>query len=138
VDLLEATNALEAIGDLVERNLVVLGYEKIEESITVSRETRALIEQYHRLVVEAVEMALVAVIQKDQGAARTVTGMKREIQNLERDIRTHQTERLVAEEPNRVATYRWETDVVTNLKRVYYFARRIARAAVPEHEQAGM
>ena len=138
VDLLEATNALEAIGDLVERNLVVLGYEKIEESITVSRETRALIEQYHRLVVEAVEMALVAVIQKDQGAARTVAGMKREIQNLERDIRTHQTERLVAEEPNRVATYRWETDVVTNLKRVYYFARRIARAAVPEHEQAGM
>jgi phosphate:Na+ symporter len=138
VDLLEATNALEAIGDLVERNLVLLGYEKIEESITVSRETRAMIEQYHRLVVEAVEMALVAVIQKDQGAARTVTGMKREIQNLERDIRTHQAERLVADEPNRVATYRWETDLVTNLKRVYYFARRIARAAVPEHEQAGM
>jgi phosphate:Na+ symporter len=138
VDLLEATNALEAIGDLVERNLVALGYEKIESAITVSRETRALIEQYHQLVVEAFEMALIAVTQKDQGAARTVAGMKREIKNLEGEIMVHQNERLVADEPNRVATYRFELDLVTNLKRVYYFARRIARAAVPEHEQAGM
>jgi phosphate:Na+ symporter len=138
VDLLQATNALEAIGDLVETNLISLGYEKIESSVTVSRETRTLIERYHRLVVEAFEMALVAVIQKDQGAARTVAGMKREIRNLEDEIMAHQTERLVADEPNRVATYRFELDLVTNLKRVYYFARRIARAAVPEREQAGM
>jgi phosphate:Na+ symporter len=138
VDLLQATNALEAIGDLVETNLISLGYEKIESSVTVSRETRTLIERYHRLVVEAFEMALVAVIQKDQGAARTVAGMKREIRNLEDEIMAHQNERLVADEPNRVATYRFELDLVTNLKRVYYFARRIARAAVPEHEQAGM
>ncbi len=138
VDLLEATNALEAIGDLVERNLVALGYEKIEESIEVSVRTRALIEDYHGSVVEAFELALVAVTQKDQGAARTVTGMKREVQHLERDLTIHQTGRLVADEPNRIATYRFETDVITNLKRVFYFSRRIARVAVPEHEQAGM
>lgn len=138
VDLLEATNALEAIGDLVERNLVALGYQKIEEAIEVSATTRALIEDYHRSVVEAFELALVAVTQKDQGAARTVTGMKREVQHMERDLTSHQTERLVADEPNRIATYRFETDVITNLKRVYYFSRRIARVAVPAHEQAGM
>ncbi len=138
VDLLEATNALEAIGDLVERNLVALGYQKIEESIEVSVKTRALIEDYHGSVVEAFELALVAVTQKDQGAARTVTGMKREVQHLERDLTRNQTERLVADEPNRIATYRFETDVITNLKRVFYFSRRIARVAVPEHEQAGM
>jgi phosphate:Na+ symporter len=138
VDLLEATNALEAIGDLVERNLVALGYQKIEESIEVSVRTRALIEDYHGSVVEAFELALVAVTQKDQGAARTVTGMKREVQHLERDLTSHQTERLVADEPNRIATYRFETDVITNLKRVFYFSRRIARVAVPEQEQAGM
>lgn len=138
VDLLEATNALEAIGDLVETNMIALGYERIESSVTVSVETRSLIERYHQLVVEAFEMALVAVLQKDQGAARTVTGMKREIRNLEDEIMVHQNERLVADEPNRVATYRFELDLITNMKRVYYFARRIARAAVPEHEQAGM
>ena len=138
VDLLEATNALEAIGDLVETNLISLGYERIEDSVTVSLETRALLEEYHQLVVEAFDMALVAVVQKDQGAARTVTGMKREIRNLERDIMAHQNERLVADEPNRVATYRFELDLLTNMKRVYYFARRIARAAVPEHEQSAM
>jgi phosphate:Na+ symporter len=138
VDLLEATNALEAIGDLVETNLISLGYERIEDSVTVSLETRSLLEEYHQLVVEAFDMALVAVVQKDQGAARTVTGMKREIRNLERDIMAHQNERLVANEPNRVATYRFELDLLTNMKRAYYFARRIARAAVPEHEQSAM
>ncbi|MEE8486182.1 MAG: hypothetical protein V3S38_06510 [Acidimicrobiia bacterium] len=51
---------------------------------------------------------------------------------------SRQTDRLVVDEPNRVATYRFETAVITNLKRVHYFTRRIARAAVPEHEQAGM
>jgi phosphate:Na+ symporter len=64
--------------------------------------------------------------------------MKREVQHLERDLTIHQTGRLVADEPNRIATYRFETDVITNLKRVFYFSRRIARVAVPEHEQAGM
>ncbi len=138
MDLLEATNALEAIGDLVERNLVALGYQKIEEAIDVSPRTRGLIEGYHRSVVVAFEMALIAVTQQNQGAARAVAGMKAEIRDLERDVTSHQVQRLVADEPNRIATYRFETDVITNLKRVYYFSRRIARAAVPEHEQAGM
>jgi len=83
-------------------------------------------------------MALVAVTQQNQGAARAVAGMKAEIRDLERDVTSHQVQRLVADEPNRIATYRFETDVITNLKRVYYFSRRIARAAVPEREQAGM
>lgn len=138
VDLLVATNALEAIGDLVETNLVSLGYQKMVDAIDVSPQTRVLMEQYHRLVVEAFELALVAVTQKDQSAARAVSAMKGEVRRVERDVTDRQTERLVADEPNRIGTYRFETDVITNLKRVHYFTRRIARAAVPDHEQAGM
>lgn len=138
VDLLEATNALEAIGDLVETNLVMLGYQRIQDSIDVSPPTRELMEQYHRLVVEAFELALVAVTQKDEFAARALSSMKSDIRRVERAVTTRQTKRLVVDEPNRVATYRFETDVITNLKRVHYFTRRIARSAVPEQEQAGM
>lgn len=138
VDLLEATNALEAIGDLVETNLVLLGYQKMQDSIDVSPQTRELMEQYHGLVVEALELALMAVTQKDEAAARAVSAMKSDIRRVERAVTTRQTARLVVDEPNRIATYRFETDVITNLKRVHYFTRRIARAAVPEHEQAGM
>ncbi|MGI9585557.1 MAG: Na/Pi cotransporter family protein [Acidimicrobiia bacterium] len=136
VDLIEATNALEAVGDIIETNLVALGMERIDASIDVSEETRRLITSYHDALVDAFELALVAVTQKDEDAAREVARMKSTIRGYERGATERQTQRLVADAPNRIATYRFETDVIANLKRIYYFTRRIARVAVPEREQA--
>jgi phosphate:Na+ symporter len=138
MDLFEATNALEAIGDIIETNLVALGHQRIGSSITVSDETREVLEIYHTAVYDAFQLALIAVTQKDQAAARKVSQMKSHIRNLERAAAQHQAVRLVADEPNRIVTYRFETDLLTNLKRIYYFTRRIARVAVPESEQASM
>ncbi len=138
MDLFEATNALEAIGDIIETNLVTLGQQRIGGSIRVSAETREVLEIFHKSVYDAFLLALIAVTQKDQAAARKVSQMKSHIRNLERAASQHEAVRLVADEPNRIATYRFETDIIVNLKRVYYFARRIARVAVPESEQAGM
>jgi phosphate:Na+ symporter len=136
VDLLEATNALEAIGDIVETNLLELGRHRIDTSVEVSDETRELIEHYHREVSNAFELALVAVSQKDDASARAATRMKKKINREEAELRQWFSERLVTDEPNRVATYRFEVDVITQLRRVYYFTRRIARVAVPAAEQA--
>jgi phosphate:Na+ symporter len=138
MDLFEATNALEAIGDIIETNLVALGHQRIGSSITVSEETREVLEIYHKAVSDAFRLALIAVTQKDQAAAREVSQMKSHIRNLERAATQHEAARLVADEPNRIATYRFEIDLLTNLKRIYYFTRRIARVAVPESEQAKM
>jgi phosphate:Na+ symporter len=138
MDLFEATNALEAIGDIIETNLIALGHQRIGESVTVSDETREVLEIYHKAVYDAFQLALIAVTQKDQAAAKKVSGMKTHIRNLERAATHHEAERLVADEPNRIATYRFETDLIANLKRIYYFTRRIARVAVPESEQASM
>ena len=138
MDLFEATNALEAIGDIIETNMVALGHQRIGESVTVSDETREVIEIYHKAVYDAFQLALIAVTQKDQDAAKKVSRMKSHIRNLERAATQHEAERLVADEPNRIATYRFEIDLIANLKRIYYFTRRIARVAVPESEQASM
>jgi len=138
MDLFEATNALEAIGDIIETNLVALGHQRIGSSVTVSDETREVLEIYHKAVSDAFQLALIAVTQKDQAAARQVSQMKSHIRNLERAATQHEAARLVADEPNRIATYRFETDLLANLKRIYYFTRRIARVAVPESEQAKM
>jgi phosphate:Na+ symporter len=138
MDLFEATNALEAIGDIIETNLIALGHQRIGSSIIVSDETREVLEIYHRAVYDAFQLALIAVTQKDQAAARKVSKMKAHIRNLERAATQHEAARLTADEPNRIATYRFETDLIANLKRIFYFTRRIARVAVPESEQAGM
>ena len=135
VDLFAATNAIEAIGDIIETNLVAVGYDKMDASIEVSPETRELIEQYHLSVVEALELALIAVTQKDQASAKSARKMKSSIREFEDEALERQSERLVVDEPNRIATYRLETDIMANLKRIHHFIRRIARVAIPFSEQ---
>jgi phosphate:Na+ symporter len=135
IDLFAATNAIEAIGDIVETNLVGLGRDKITASIEVSDETRELIEQYHQSVVDALQLALIALTQKDEESARSAKKMKSSIRDYEDVALDRQFERLVVDEPNRVATYRFETDIMTNLKRVHHFIRRIARVAIPVHQK---
>ncbi|MCB2223617.1 MAG: Na/Pi cotransporter family protein [Actinobacteria bacterium] len=133
--LLEAANELESIGDIVETNLVMLGLDRIEKDIRVSAGTRALLSDLHRLTVQALELAMMAVTQKNAEAAGQVASMKSTVNSVERSALTHEAERLVADAPMRVDTYRFETDVVSNLKRVFYHTKRIARVAVPRAER---
>lgn len=138
MDLFEAINALEDIGDIIETNIVGLGYQRLESSVQVSPETREVIGSYYSAVSEAFDLSLVAVTQKDQAAAHRVSRMKSRIKDLEQAATRHEGVRLVVDEPNRVATYRFEMDLITHLKRIFYFSRRIARVAVPEEQQAKM
>lgn len=136
VDLLEATNALEAIGDIIETNLLSIGRRRAELGIEMSEGTLDLIEGYHRAIGHALQMALVAVLQKDPEAARMVSQQKKSINRNEAEILERLSARLVAEGPQRTATYALEVDLVGQLRRIFYFVRRIARVAVPEVEQA--
>lgn len=131
VGLMEVVNDLEAIGDIIETNLVSLGYGRIESAVTVSPATRAVIAELHEAVRRAYDGAMIAATQRNRDAARRVSGMKREINSLERSAAAHQVERLVADEPNRIEAYKLEMDLIGNLKRIYYFSKRVARSAVP-------
>lgn len=138
VNLMEATNNLEAIGDLIETNLVSLGFARIEESLTVSMPTRRVLREYLTTVQEALDFAMVALTQKNESAAQQVEAMKKEVKSLERAASLHEAERLMADAPNRVALYRFEVDVLANLKRIFYFSRRIARLAIPSEQRTSL
>ncbi len=134
--LMEATNDLEAIGDVIETNLVGLGMSRIEQNLTVSAETRAVLTEFHEAVAEALDLAMLALTQKNRDAGRRVSAMKEDINSMEREAAAHQAARLMADVPDRVPTYRLEIDVIANLKRIYYYAKRIAREGVPSEERA--
>ncbi len=138
IGLMEATNDLEAIGDLIETNLVALGLARTEQGLTVSHETTRVLTEFHEQIVQSLDLAMLALTQKNEDAARRVSRMKREVNSLERSAAAHQAQRLVADAPDRVANYRLEVDVISTLKRIYYFAKRIARVSVPHEEKAGM
>ena len=72
--------------------------------------------------------------------AAEVIEMKDQVQELARGLDAHLAKRVAADEPNRVLVYGLETDSVEILQRLYYFAKRLAKAVVAEtvaEEQKG-
>ena len=138
VSLMAATNDLENIGDIIETDLVYLGNEGIKSQVQISEETRAVLNKLHNIVATTAELAIDAVMEDDQLAAQEVIGMKADITRLMESAALHETERLVAEEPNRLAAYSLEMDIIEKLKRIYYLAKRMAKTVVTEEapEQA--
>ncbi len=132
IRLMEAVNDLENIGDVIETNLIVLGHERIDQGVSISQPTREVLTNFHVAVNRAVECAVQAVAQNNQLAARTVTAMKQEINRIAESAAAHQAQRLVAEEPNRIPTYTIEIDIIEKLKRIYYFAKRMAKTVDTE------
>jgi phosphate:Na+ symporter len=125
--LMEAVNDLENIGDIIETNLVVLGRERVDQGVSISQPTREVLAGLHNAVTKAVMSAVQAVSQKNELAAQTVTSMKQEITRIADSAAIHQARRLVAEEPNRIPAYTIEIDIIEKLKRIYYFAKRMAK-----------
>jgi phosphate:Na+ symporter len=131
INLLSTANDLENVGDIIETNLVSLGSQRIARGVRVSPPTRKVIEEFHAAVSKALDAALQAVTQKNEEAARVVVDMKAEINRLADSAAVHEAKRLVAAEPNRLPAYTLEIDILENLKRIYYFCKRMARLVVP-------
>ena len=132
VNLMAATNDLENIGDIIETDLVHLGDERIEEQVSISEETRAVLRKLHDIVSTTAELAIDAIVENDQQAAQEIIAMKSDISRLMDSAAMHESRRLVAEAPNRLAAYTLEIDIIEKLKRIYYFAKRMAKAVVSD------
>lgn len=130
--LLEAAGDIEGIGDAVETNLVADGRRRLEANIEISPSTEAIIDELASEVIAAVDIAVGAVGRGSAEAARQAINMKPEIKAMMTDARVHQLERLTVDEPHRVSAYRIEADIIEDLKRIYYYAKRAARVGVPE------
>ncbi len=129
--LLAASNDLENIGDVIETDLTALGVKCIEESVAISKPTQAVFKNLHSIIATTADQALLALMLNDQQSARSVIDMKTEINQLMESAAMHENQRLVAQEPNRLAAYTIEMDIIEKLKRIYYFSKRIAKAVQP-------
>jgi phosphate:Na+ symporter len=132
VRLMDAINNLENIGDIVETDLAYLGNQRIQQGVWISQPTRAVLKKLHNAVMATVALAIDAVTENDPHAAQEIVAMKSDIARLTDSAAMHETGRLIAEEPNRLAAYTVEMDVIEKLKRIYYHAKRMAKDVLPE------
>ena len=63
----------------------------------------------------------------DQDAAGKVAHKKKAVKKLAEDATEHLAQRLIANEPNRLAAFQVETDIIENLQRLNALTRRVAR-----------
>jgi phosphate:Na+ symporter len=129
--LMAAVGDLENIGDTIETNMVVLGNERIDAGISISKPTRKVLTDFHTVVERALASAIQAVSQDNREVAELVIRMKDEITALADSAAAHQAARLVAEEPNRIPAYTIEIDIIEKQKRIYYFTKRMAKTVIP-------
>ena len=86
----------------------------------------------YKQILDGVRSAIEAVMEDDQNLAQDVIGMKNDIARLASEALAHQAERLVAPEPGRLEAYSLEIDLIEKLKRIYYFAKRMAKDVIPD------
>jgi len=126
-DYMAVANHIENIADMIETNMVEAGSERLQHNVRMSEATQEVLSALHEQVSWAVETALEALAKSDQELAEEVMAAKLEINRLANMAEDHLANRLTADEPNRLETFRIEIEIIEYLKRVYYFAKRIAK-----------
>ncbi len=133
-NLLSAVNDLESIGDIIETDVVDLAEQCFAKDVRISEATQAVLGSLHTTIAGSVERALQSVTKNDAEVAEGVISMKAAVQAQVESAEHHQAQRLVADAPNRIAAYSVEMEVIEKLKRIYYFAKRMAKTATVENE----
>ncbi|MFQ5936599.1 MAG: PhoU domain-containing protein, partial [Acidiferrobacterales bacterium] len=132
MDLIQAVNYLEHIGDIIQNNMKTLGMRRIEERIVVSERTMRILKKYHEQVAKALDDTVKAVANDDAEAAVRVRAMRKDIAHLTKDVARHEIERLMAHEPNRLKTYIREVEIIEHMDQIFEICRDVARIETPE------
>jgi len=130
--LTAATNTVDNMGDTIATNLVALGQQRLESGAQPSEVTQQAFQPLREAIRESFRKAIESVGDRDGQMAAEVIEMKDQVQELARGLDAHLAKRVAADEPNRVLVYGLETDSVEILQRLYYFAKRLAKAVVAE------
>ena len=127
-----AANDLENIGDLLEVNMVELGERRIEKGFKISQATQKVINTVYHVVSDALKAAVRAVVEEDEDFAMRVISMKTDLNRLVEQADLHQAKRLAAEDSGKFDAYSVEVDIIEKQKRIYYFAKRMAKSVYDE------
>lgn len=130
-DCLAAASHLESIGDVAGAYLTTQGLRRLEHSLQISPTTREALLRLQRHTRDDLQQALDGFIHGDQQAADKVVQGKHAYNAHVQETLDLLRRRLVSDEPHRIRTFQMEVDLVSQLQRIHFLARRIAKLALP-------
>ncbi len=131
-NLLSISSHLGDQADTLAINLSAALRQLDRSGMQPSEETRAALAEFFCFVAESLGTVTDALEKAEPELALAVIELKPEVQRRARALERRLSDRLAADDPNRVALYALETRVVEVGRRLYYFSKRIAKRLVPE------
>ena len=127
VDLVEAADYLEAIGDLVDKEMVPLYRRHLERGTQIDTQARERLRALAEAVGQELRRALRAVADADQALARSVLDAKSQVRSLERAAVEFPIESRPVDGPQRLLPNALERELTESVRRTYSLIRRFVR-----------
>lgn len=127
VELVEAADYLESIGDLVDKEMIPLYQRHTERGTAISPQARAQLQTLAAAVSQELRRALGAVADADQALARAVLETKPQMRSLERAAIEVQLEPQTSDASQRQLPTALERALTESLRRAYSLTRRFVR-----------
>jgi len=134
-DCLAAAGHLESIGDVAGTDLTTQGLRRLEHALSISPTTHEAILRLHRHTRDDLKLALDGFLGENHDAAMQVVQGKLAYNAHVQETLDLLRRRLVTDEPERIRTFQMEVDLVSQLQRIHYLARRIAKLTLPTQQQ---
>ncbi|MHC5112304.1 MAG: Na/Pi cotransporter family protein [Planctomycetota bacterium] len=133
--LLRAADPLQSVSDTVVGNIMAIREEVTRRHLPVSEVTAQMFNDLRDFVCKAIAESSRCVAESDREGAEAVVRLKSTISRQADALMHRISERLTSNEPDRVEVYRTEAQAVEILKRLYYFAKRVARTVIQEADE---
>jgi phosphate:Na+ symporter len=129
---LAVANHVLNIADTLGVNVAAIVAELRQRRLAVSDETLRRFRAFRAQVDQAAAQAIRAYVVADRELAERVIGAKSSIVSEADALEAYLTERLAAGETGGLTKYRLEVEVIEIFKRLYYFAKRIAKTVAED------
>lgn len=129
--LMTATDNVESLADVIETDIVALARKAADMKSAPGDETREMLAAVYTTVTRSVELAVQAVRDNDQRAARSVLMLKETIRDQSEQLLARKATRLGTEDPDYLNQVRLEMAFIDQMRRIYTLAKRIAKVALP-------
>jgi phosphate:Na+ symporter len=130
--LMRGVDEVQRISTAVRSDLIGVGRQLIESDIETSETTQHTLTTLYDQVRSAVKLAVDAIAELDESKALEVIQMKSTINGLIDGALDYQQERISPTEPQLIALFRLEDEVIDALKRIYSLSKRLANLLLPE------
>jgi Na+/phosphate symporter len=114
------------MGDVIETNLISQGKDRVKSNLEFSEEYLVMMQPLYEMVDWSVNQAINSIVDNSEITAQKIIDAKPEISALRNQIFDYISSRLSVEKNLSLTEFRLQSDIIENLMRIYYQAKRIA------------